>query len=205
MKRTQLNINIDPDLLKEIKASARKSGKSLVEYVNDLFRNHLHNDVSGDMEIRLSNYEKRLKFIEENILLDIKKNKKISNFTPLEAENFNDFVKAIFKKELKRKQYNSPTDAWHELVSHLNCFDKWDERCSLRLKEILFIDDGDALNSDEMNSLKESEMCPSPIRTGIINWINNSEKGQCCCSNSDFPSEKLIREKGSRLISEIDI
>ena len=205
MKRTQLNINIDPDLLKEIKASARKSGKSLVEYVNDLFRNHLHNDVSGDMEIRLSNYEKRLKFIEENILLDIKKNKKISNFTPLEAENFNDFVKAIFKKELKRKQYNSPTDAWHELVSHLNCFDKWDERCSLRLKEILFIDDGDALNSDEMNSLKESEMCPSPIRTGIINWINNSERGQCCCSNSNFPSEKLIREKGALVINDLDI
>ena len=205
MKRTQLNINIDPNLLKEIKASARKSGKSLVEYVNDLFRNHLHNDVSGDMEIRLSNYEKRLKFIEDNILLDIKKNKKISNFTPQEAENFNDFVKAIFKKELKRKQYNSPTDAWHELVSHLNCFDKWDERCSLRLKEILFIDDGDALNSDEMNSLKESEMCPSPIRTGIINWINNSEKGKCCCSNSNFPSEKLIREKGALVISDLDI
>ena len=205
MKRTQLNINIDPDLLKEIKASARKSGKSLVEYINDLFRKELHNDASGDIEIRLSNHEKRLQFIEENILSDIKQNMKISDFTPQEAENFNDFVKAIFKKELKRKQYNSPTDAWHELVSHLNCFDKWDERCSLRLKEILFIDHGDALNSDEMNSLKESEMCPSPIRTGIINWINNSEKGQCCCSNSDFPSEKLIREKGSRLISEIDI
>ena len=49
MKRTQLNINIDPILLKEIKASARKSGKSLVEYVNDVFRKELHNDVSGDM------------------------------------------------------------------------------------------------------------------------------------------------------------
>jgi len=205
MKRTQLNINIDPNLLKEIKASARKSGKSLVEYINDLFREHLHKDASGDIEIILSNHEKRLKFIEENILLDIKQNKNISDFTPQEAENFNDFVKAIFKKELKRKQYNSPTDAWHDLVSHLNCFDKWDEKCSLRLKEILFIDHGDALNSDEMNSLKDSEMCPSPIRTGIINWINNSEKGQCCCSNSNFPSEKLIREKGSRLISEIDI
>ena len=205
MKRTQLNINIDPNLLQEIKASARKSGQSLVDYVNDFFRNHLHNDTSGDIEIRLSNHEKRLQFIEENILSDIKQNMKISDFTPQEAENFNDFVKAIFKKEVKRKQYSSQNDAWHDLVSHLNCFDKWDERCSLRLKEILFIDHGDALNSDEMNSFKESEMCPSPIRTGIINWINNSEKGQCCCSNSNFPSEKLIREKGSRLISEIDI
>ena len=205
MKRTQLNVNIDPTLLKEIKASARKAGKSLVDYVNDFFRSHLHPDVSGDLEIRLSNHEKRLKFIEENMLLDTKQNKKISDFTPQEAENFNDFVKAIFKKEVKRKQYHSPTDAWNDLVSHLNCFDKWDERCSLRLKEILFIDDGDALNSDEMNSLKDSEMCPSPIRTGIINWINNSEKGKCCCSNSNFPSEKLIREKGALVISDLDI
>ena len=205
MKRTQLNINIDPNLLKEIKASARKSGKSLVDYVNDFFRSHLHHDVDSDLEMRLSNHEKRLKFIEEHMLLDIKQNKKISDFTPQEAENFNDFVKAIFKKEVKRKQYNSPADAWHDLVSHLNCFDKWNERCSLRLKEILFIDHGDALNSDEMNSLKESEMCPSPIRTGIINWINNSEKGQCCCSNSNFPSEKLIREKGALVISDLDI
>ena len=205
MKRTQLNVNIDPNLLKEIKASARKSGKTLVDYVNDFFRNHLDHDASVDVQMRLSNHEKRLKFIEENMLLDIKKNKKISYFTPEEADNFNDFVKAIFKKEVKRKQYNSPTDAWHDLVSHLNCFDKWNERCSLRLKEILFIDHGDALNSDEMNSLKESEMCPSPIRTGIINWINNSEKGQCCCSNINFPSEKLIREKGARVISDIYI
>jgi len=205
MKRTQLNINIDPNLLQEIKASARKSGKSLVDYVNDFFRTHLDNDASGDIEIRLSNHEKRLKFIEENTLLGIKQNKKISDFTPQEAENFNDFVKAMFKKEVKRKQYNSPKDAWHDLVSHLNCFDKWNERCSLRLKEILFIDHGDALNSDEMNSLRDSEMCPSPIRTGLINWINNSKKGQCCCSNSNFPSEKIIREKGARLISELDI
>ena len=40
MKRTQLNVNIDPNLLKEIKTSARKEGKSLVEYVNDFFIKH---------------------------------------------------------------------------------------------------------------------------------------------------------------------
>ena len=68
MKRTQLNINIDPNLLKEIKTSARKEGKSLVEYVNDLFIKHLNNDASDDVEIRLSNHENRLKLIEENIV-----------------------------------------------------------------------------------------------------------------------------------------
>ena len=64
MKRTQLNINIDPNLLKEIKTSARKEGKSLVAYVNDFFIKHLNNDASDDVEIRLSNHENRLKLLK---------------------------------------------------------------------------------------------------------------------------------------------
>ena len=205
MKRTQLNINIDPNLLKEIKTSARKEGKSLVEYVNDFFKKHLNNDASDDVEIRLSNHENRLMLIEENIGLAIKQKKKFPDFTPQEAANFNDFVKAIFQKEVKRKKYNSTKDACNDLISHLNCFDKWNEKCSLRLKEILFIDHGDSLDCDEMNSLKDSQICPSPLRTGIINWINNSEKGKCSCSNSNFPSEQIIRAKGAELISDLDI
>jgi len=205
MKRTQLNINIDPNLLKEIKSSARKAGKSLVEYVNDFFIKNLDNSAPVELEMRLSNLEKRLKFIEEEMGLDIQRNKKFSDYTPQEAANFNDFVKAIFEKEVKKKKYNSSKDAWNDLISHLNCFDKWNERCSLRLKEILFIDHGESLNCDEMNFLKDSEMCPSPLRTGIINWINNSEKGKCSCSNSNFPSEQIIRAKGAELISDLDI
>ena len=194
-----------PSFLKEIKTSARKEGKSLVEYVNDFFKKHLNNDASDDLEIRLSSHENRLKLIEENIGLAIKQKKKLSDFTPQEAANFNDFVKAIFEKQVKRKKYNSTKDACDDLISHLNCFDKWNERCSLRLKEILFIDQGDSLDCDEMNSLKDSRMCPSPLRTGIINWINNSEKGKCSCSNSNFPSEQIIRAKGADLISDIEI
>ena len=56
-----------------------------------------------------------------------------------------------------------------------------------------------------MNSLNDSEMFPSPLRNGIINWINNSEKGQCCCSNRNFPSEVIIRAKGSKLVSDLYI
>ena len=82
MKRTQLNINIDPNLLKEIKTSARKEGKSLVEYVNDFFKKHLNKHASDDLEIRLNNHENRLKLIEENIGLAIKQKKNLSDFTP---------------------------------------------------------------------------------------------------------------------------
>ena len=118
MKRTQLNVNIDPNLLKEIKTSARKAGKSLVEFINDFFIENLHNPASDDVEIRLSNHENRLKFIEENIGLAIKQKQKFSDFTPQEAANFNDFVKAIFEKEVKRKKYISTKDAWNDLISH---------------------------------------------------------------------------------------
>ena len=43
MKRTQLNVNIDPKLLEKIKESARISGKSLVSYVSDCFVNQIEN------------------------------------------------------------------------------------------------------------------------------------------------------------------
>ncbi len=33
MQRTQLNINIDPELLRKVKDSAKMSGKSLASYV----------------------------------------------------------------------------------------------------------------------------------------------------------------------------
>ena len=35
MKRNQLNINIEPELLQKIKESARKSGKSITRYVSE--------------------------------------------------------------------------------------------------------------------------------------------------------------------------
>jgi hypothetical protein len=43
MKRTQLNVSIDPKLLEKIKESARISGKSLVGFVSDCFVNQIEN------------------------------------------------------------------------------------------------------------------------------------------------------------------
>ncbi len=39
-----------------------------------------------------------------------------------------------------------------------------------------FFDNVDTPNCDEINSLNGSKMFPSPLRMGIINWMNNSEK-----------------------------
>ena len=203
VKRTQLNVSIDPNLLQQIKENARRSGKSLVAYVSDCFKNQLDNISPDSLDSRLDNIEQRLHFIEENSKLSMHQSQRNKSFTSQEVQNFNEFIKAIFSKEMERKGYISNKEAWHDLINHINCFDQWTDKCSFRLKESLFIDHCDPLSSDEINDLKLGEICPQPIRTGIINWINNSDQGKCCCSDKTFPSQQKICEKGSILVEEI--
>ena len=203
MKRTQLNVSIDPKLLEKIKESARISGKSLVAFVSDCFIKQIDNLPVKSMESRFQMIEQRLQLIEEKIELPAPQAQKRSPFTSEEVENFNGFIKAVFQKELKRKGYKSIKEAWNDFINHINCFEQWDETCSFRLKESLFFEHGDPLTSDEINHLKDGEICPQPIRTGIINWINNSARGHCCCSVKDFPSQQQICEKGTILIKDI--
>jgi len=203
MKRTQLNVSIDPKLLEKIKESARVSGKSLVCYVSDCFANQIEKLPVESIDSRFQMIEQRLQSIEKNLQLPNPQVQKTPLFTATEVKNFNEFIKAVFRKELKRKGYGSIKEAWNDFINHINCFDQWDEKCSFRLKESLFIEHGDHLTSDEINHLAEGEICPQPIRTGIINWINNSARGQCCCSVKDFPSQQQICEKGSMLVEDI--
>ena len=203
MTRTQLNVSIDPELLKKIKESARISGKSLVSFVSDCFVNQIENVPVESIDSRFTLIERRLKSIEKKLEFSTLQNYKTQPFTSQEAQNFNEFIKAIFEKELKRKGYKSIKEAWNDFINHINCFDQWNEQCSFRLKESIFIEHGDPLTIDEINHLKEGKVCPQPIRTGIINWINDSSKGQCCCADKGFPSEQQICEKGSILVEDL--
>ena len=177
MKRTQLNVSIDPKLLEKIKESARISGKSLVGFVSDCFVNQIENLPVESIDSRFQTIEQRLQLIEKNLQLPALKAQRTQPFTSQEVENFNEFIKAVFRKELKRKGYRSMKEAWNDFINHINCFEQWDETCSFRLKESLFIEHADPLTSEEINHLKEGDVCPQPIRTGIINWINNSDRG----------------------------
>ena len=107
MKRTQLNVSIDPKLLEKIKESARISGKSLVSYVSDCFVNQIENLPVESIDSRFHMIEQRLQSIENKLdFPDIESHVKPS-FTPHELKNFNEFIKAVFSKELKRKGYRS--------------------------------------------------------------------------------------------------
>ena len=203
MKRTQLNVSIDPTLLERIKKTARISGKSLVGFVSDCFLNQLEDLPSETIDSRFYLIEQRLQEIEKKLELPIGHSHENKPFTSQEVQNFNDFIKAVFRKESKRKEYRSMKEAWNDFINHIDCFDQWNERCSFRLKESLFIEHGDPLSSDEINYLKEGKICPDPIRTGIINWMNNSAKGKCCCADKKFPSQQAICEKGPMLVKEI--
>ena len=203
MKRTQLNVSIDPKLLEKIKESARISGKSLVGFVSDCFVNQIENLSVESIDSRFKVVEQRLQSIEKKLDFPVYQNQSNTSVTPQELKNFNEFIKAVFRKEVQRKGYRSTKEAWNDFINHINCFDQWNDTCSFRLKETLFIEHSDPLTRDEFNQLENGEICPQPIRTGIINWINNSAKGKCCCSDQDFPSQQKIFEKGSILVKDI--
>ena len=80
MKRTQLNVSIDPKLLEKIKESARISGKSLVSYVSDCFVNQIENLPVESIDSRFHMIEQRLQSIENNLQLPAFQSSKNSTF-----------------------------------------------------------------------------------------------------------------------------
>ncbi len=203
VNRSQLNININPELMTLLKENAIKSGKTISNFVTEAINSQIiNNDSEKTIEDRISLIEQRINSLENNIPSKLSLNKKITPYTTVESENCNDFFKAVFHEEVKRKKYKSKKDAWNDFIAHIDCFDQWNDLYTLRLKEVLFIKDGDPLTSDEMNSLTKGKICPSPIRTGLINWINNGEKGCCNCSDETIPLQQTICEKGSKLLDE---
>ena len=46
-ERTQLNININPDLLKNLKKIALENNRKLVELINEVLMNYIH-DIKND-------------------------------------------------------------------------------------------------------------------------------------------------------------
>ena len=52
-ERTQLNININPDLLKKLKKVALENNRKLVELINEVLTNYI-NDIKNDQTINRS-------------------------------------------------------------------------------------------------------------------------------------------------------
>ncbi len=70
-KRTQLNININADLLKSLKLHSTIEDKNLSDYIIDILESHLLNsddkELSNLIDFKIAELDKRLKKIEEKI------------------------------------------------------------------------------------------------------------------------------------------
>ena len=71
-KRTQLNININADLLKSLKLKSTIEDKNLSDYIIGILESHLlnndDNELSSLINTKLAEFEKRLKKVEEKNL-----------------------------------------------------------------------------------------------------------------------------------------
>ena len=70
-KRSQLNINIDADLLKSLKLKSTIEDKNLSDYIISILKSHLLNNddkqLSNLINTKLDEFESRLSKIEERI------------------------------------------------------------------------------------------------------------------------------------------
>ncbi len=114
--RTQLNINIDPDLLVRLKSEAIKNGKTLTEFVIE----HLSSAPKSSSDI--NKLEERLIRIEK--FLNLKENsspkEKIIGtiFSDEGAKKYGAIAKEIFESHLKRKGIDTNLGL-RELDEHL--------------------------------------------------------------------------------------
>ena len=70
-KRTQLNININADLLKSLKLKSTIEDKNLSDYIVSILQAHLlnndDNELSKLIDTKLAEFDKRLQIIEDKI------------------------------------------------------------------------------------------------------------------------------------------
>ena len=71
MERTQLNININPDLLKSLKREALETNKKLVELIGEILNDHINNSINKDTESskiynELNDLKKRMSLLEDS-------------------------------------------------------------------------------------------------------------------------------------------
>ena len=113
--RTQLNVNIDPDLLIKLKSQAIKEGKTLTDFVVEKLKDTAIKTSEGNLEKRLLRIESVLNLNQQ----DIKSSKNIGSiFTDEGAKEYGAIAKEEFDLHVKKKGLTIQ-DALKELDRHL--------------------------------------------------------------------------------------
>ena len=145
-KRTQLNINIDESLLKELKKLALSENLALSVFI----RNSLREIVSGERGRILSTKQKP--------------------FTEKHAINCTSFMKGVFQKMRVKDIFTNDLDAFNNLLSNIKKSKQWNDNYTKRLKEVLLDDTATPFKAEELNDMSKDRQCECPIYIGLKEW-----------------------------------
>ena len=219
MTKSQFNIKISKDLLVRVKRQAMMSGKSLTEHITDLVNNSLSEDniqntnLSSNNKItnlvinslsdddiqnthlssvdKIKDLEKRLLSLESTVRNREYLSQKFKPFTNSEAINCTKFMRGVFYKELKKRNFDNKSEAFEDFLKSLQVYDEINKSFSDRLKEIMLSDKPSPWTGEELNELTGKDKCNCLIRKGLINWTGKTE----------CPSQQEICDKGEELLS----
>ena len=161
-ERTQLNINIDPNLLLQLKSEAIKNGQTLTQYVTQQL------EVAPKIE-QESVLEQRLLRIEEKLGLNksstVQKEDIGVIFTDEGAKNYGDVAKAAFDSQIKKKGV-TVEEGLKEILGELHILPS-------SYPELIFaiLLGKHELTGAEMTSAYRHGSCA--MRTALVSWCND--------------------------------
>jgi len=140
---------------------------------------------------KIKNLEKRLLSLESIVSNREYLSQKLKPFTNSEAINCTKFMRAVFDKELEKRNYDDKSEAFDDFFKSVQVYDGLNKSFSDRLKEIMLSDKPSPWTGEELNELTGKDKCNCLIRKGLINWTGKTE----------CPSQQEICDKGEELLS----
>ena len=194
MTKSQFNIKISKDLLIKVKRQAMMSGKSLTEHITDLVTKSLSDNDIQNIDLssvnKIEDLEKRLLSLESIVTNREYLSQKLKPFTNSEAINCTKFMRAVFDKELEKRNYDDKSEAFDDFFKSVLVYDGLNKSFSDRLKEIMLSDKPSPWTGRELNELTGEDKCNCSIRKGLIHWTGKTE----------CPSQQEICDKGEELL-----
>ena len=194
MTKSQFNIKISKDLLIKVKRQAMMSGKSLTEHITDLITKSLSDNDIQNIDLssvnKIEDLEKRLLSLESIVTNREYLSQKLKPFTNSEAINCTKFMRAVFYKELEKRNYDDKSEAFDDFFKSVQVYDGLNKSFSDRLKEIMLSDKPSPWTGRELNELTGEDKCNCSIRKGLIHWTGKTE----------CPSQQEICDKGEELL-----
>ena len=149
VKRTQLNINIDENLLRELKKLSIDEGLKFADFIRDTLENKVnsHKDESSAL----------------------------SNISSRSLSNLTSFTKSLFKLKSHKFRYKNEEKAFEDFLSYLDKNSQWNETFTQSLKESLLSDKTPLFSIEDLKFLTKNGKSQCPLYLGLKEWIGCNE------------------------------